>query len=222
MKPLLAILNPRRIHECLDSYELLTTPRAYLTGYTEHEIQTTAWPQLITGARERGHTHMLIVSDDTVVTQRAVDHVLALLDDGHPAATGYCNLDAIDSRVNLALEPIADKPATDAFEMPRLAAVLAGPDTFQTYFAGLALTGMSLDMWDRYPFQVWGRPPGCCSDFMLCHRLQNDGVPITAHREAFIYHLKERWNYLDVETRKRLLIGEVEPAVTFTEALVPA
>jgi hypothetical protein len=66
-RPLLLILNARRISECLDSYRALSIPKAYLTGYTERELE----PVIAELVASTNFSHYIAVSDDVVVSSRA-------------------------------------------------------------------------------------------------------------------------------------------------------
>ena len=101
MRPLLVILNPRRIDECIASFQALDIPRAWLTGYTESELEE-VFPRLV---EESAYSHYVVVSDDVVATQAALDAVLRLLDQ-HPVVTGYCNLAEGNELVNLLRTPL--------------------------------------------------------------------------------------------------------------------
>lgn len=154
--------------------------------------------------RLAGYDRAFMVSDDSCPHQPALDMVRGLLDQGHPVATGYCNFGADDMRVNLC-----QQPDPDPYQMMTLEQAQTWPsDVIPTSFAGFSLTGMSVDMWARYPHRTQS---GCNSDLDLCQRLKADGVPIVAHRSAFVWHCKERWSVPDSDPRKRLLVG-VEPS----------
>src|SRR4051812_38082954 len=111
MRPLLVVMNPRRIPACLASYEKLTIDVAYARGYTELQLV----PVIAEIVESTGHSHLLVVSDDVIVSQAAVDAVLAGLHAGAaPVVTGWCNLDATDARVNLTKRPLeGDEPRRD-------------------------------------------------------------------------------------------------------------
>jgi len=203
VRDLLLIMNPRRIEECIRSYQELTIDRLWIRNMSEIDI-TEAWPTILGLAS--GYERLLIMSDDAVCRQHAVDSVLALLDEGHPVVTGYGNLDMTDFRVNLNKAPLAAQSWPESYDFWTLGEVCAYPDpAVPTTVVGFALTGMAYELWQRFPFQADGG-----SDFSLSQRLTGAGIPMVAAREGFIWHVKEAWNKRDVEPRKRLLVG-VEP-----------
>ena len=210
MNPLLIILNPRRISECLDSLAALDIPKAYLTGYTERGL-VDPFNGVI---KTTDYSHYLVISDDGVVRQDALDAVLDLLS-GHPVATGWCNIDSELPTVNLTRSPLTgDAPHPNAYDLYHWATVMGWPsEEVPTFFAGGCLTGMSRELWQRFPFDCYGEL-GNGSDFHLCLRLQQAEIPIGAARSGFVYHVKETWNRGDREVRKHLHLGE-DVGVTF-------
>lgn len=213
MKPVLAVLHPRRIPSVIEALLEVDIPKAWISCYTEYQIQHEAWPVLMREVKAKGYTHMLVVSDDAVVSQKAVDAVLGLLEIGHPVASGYSNLDNERDLVNLTHDRLPEQPGVDAYRMLTADEVALEPEVFQTSFSGMCLTGMSVELWERYPFRVYGGSPGYCSDHHLCYRLQEAGIPIVVHRDAFIHHLKPSWLEVDKVEAHRLLIGEIPARV---------
>ena len=207
MRTALFVLNPRRIEECLDSIRALDIDRIWLTGFAEWELVDA----VASVVAEETHDRYLMVSDDCIVSQEALDAVLALLDAGHQVVTGWCRLDSQSDLVNLTVGPVrGDRPAVDAYTFRTRDEVLAHPtEDVPTGFAGWALTGMSRELWQRYPFRVFGAERGGYgSDFHLSMRLRDHNVPIVAARDGEIEHVKEVWNRADRDPRKQLHIGD--------------
>jgi hypothetical protein len=201
---LLLILNPRRIDECIQSLRELDIDRLWIRNMSELEIDE-RWPEVLEAAA--GYDRLIIVGDDTIARPHALKAVRALLDEGHPVVTGYGNLDMNDWRVNLNKAPLADQSIADSYDFYTLGEVLAWPEpAVPTTVCGFSLTGMSYELWERFPFQAH-----LGSDFSLSKRLTGVGIPMIGAREGFIWHVKELWNRRDQEPRKRLLVGE-EPA----------
>lgn len=208
MKPLLLVLNPRRIPECVDAISSLPIDKVWLQNYTESELSDVI-PDVLA---QVPHDVIGILSDDTIPTRAALDEVLALAQPGR-VTTGWCNLDDTSDLVNLSTEPLATStPTTTAYTFPTRAWVEAHyTREVPTYFAGHCLTFMDRDLWRRFPWECYGGPPGYASDLMLSWRLQEAGVPIVAARDGFVRHVKARWNYVDDTPGRQLLIG-VEPS----------
>lgn len=215
MQPLLLVFNPRDIAECVDSIARLPCDQAWLTGYTEAELEGVIGDIV----DQTAYSHYLACSDDGVIPEFALEAVLDALADGHPVVTGYSNLDQNDMRVNLTKRPFRNTTTStmEDYDLYHLAEVLGWPDPLvPTCFAGFALTGMTRDMWLEYPYRSQNVP----SDFNLSRRLQADGVPIVAPKDGMMWHVKELINHPDTENRKRLLIGEVAAGVRW-QKLVP-
>lgn len=215
-RPLLAVMNPRRIPECMAAFEAVSVDKVWLRGFTERQLVEVV-PGVVAEARRRGFSHLVVCSDDVVVSQRAVDAVLELLRAGDQVVTGFCALDASDPRVNLTSEPLrGPSPTVEAYSFWLRAQVEEWPERRgRSWFAGMCLTGMPLELWDAYPFACFG-DPGYGSDFSLSVRLQMDGIPIVAARDGFVRHVKETWNRRDVADEKRLLVGEIAAEVVWS------
>lgn len=206
MRALLCIMNARNIPECIASYRDLDIDLAWMSGYTDAQL----------GGVHQGivestdYDAYIVVSDDCIVTQAALDAVLELLEAGHPAATGWCKLHTTSEDANLCDAPlIGDLPTKDAYPFFTVRDVLEHPDAaIPTHFMGFALTGMTRELWKRFPYGAYTeiRRTGYSSDFHLCVRLRDAGVPMVAARDGYVEHLK-------VAGRKprthRLLIGRM-------------
>jgi hypothetical protein len=97
--------------------------------------------------------------------------------------------------------------------------VVGYPDeVVPTHFMGMSLTGMTRDMWLRFPYGCFTdrRPHGQSSDFHLSARLRDAGVPMVAARSGEVQHLKEmamqgtRFG----PVQHPWLVGNVEPSVS--------
>lgn len=204
MRPCLIVLNPRRIPEAIESLEALEIPKVWLTGYTEHQLAQGAFNAAIQATE---YTHYSVISDDTIVTQTALDAVLALAPQ-HPVVTGYCNLDSTEDRINLGAL-VGNTPIKTSYSFITPAQLAALPDPAPTEFAGMCLTTMSRETWAQYPFGCYGRHTltGYASDFHLCLRLKNAGVPIVAPHAARVQHLKAQWSEVDTTPGRELYLG---------------
>lgn len=221
---LLMVMNPRRIGAAIESIAELDVHKVWLSRFSEYGLRDVIADVIET----TGYRHYMIVSDDGIVTQDAVDRVLELAG-RWPVVTGYCNLDESgDGRVNLTKRPlVGDTPTAEAY------GELWTRDEVETYpvapvptgFTGLSLTTMGRELWQRFPFEAIGGPdpaPSFCSDFRLSVRLRDAGVPIVAARGAFTRHLKAAVNETDRTAGRELLVGVEPPAVTFGDVPEPA
>lgn len=220
MRPLLLVLNPRDIRECVESIARLPVDKAWLRSYTEEELSRVI-PEVVRDA-DAAYDYFLIVPDDCVVTPGALAAVLEQAE-ANPVVTGFTRLDATHPMVNLTTRPlIGDVPVPGAYDFHSYADVMAhdGP-TIATGFVGFALTGMSRELWERFPFRARGvGPTACCSDFDLSVRLRDAGIPMVAATGGYVEHVKITWGERDCgkDPRKRLLIGERPQGVIYEEA----
>lgn len=211
--PILFVMNPRHIDECVASLAALDIRRAWLQNWTEWQLQDVI--RDLVADPDLAFSHMILCADDVVVTQGAIDAVIAHADD-HDVVTGYCRLDSGHPLVNITRRPLMGSiPSAGAYDFWSYADAAAYPDpVIPTGFVGFALTCMSRDMWTRFPFGAFGAATqSWSSDFHLSMRLRDAGVPMVAARAAYVEHVKERWNQLDTEPRKSLRIGTHPPAV---------
>lgn len=223
MKPLLLVLNPRRIPECVDAIEQLAIDKAWLTGYTEPQLEQ-AIPDLLD---QVDHDPILVLSDDTVPEQPALDSVLHRWRESSEirptVATGFCNLDVVSQYVNLTRRPFTTRHSTvEAYDFYTYAEMGDQPQDIpvRSWFTGMCLTCMSREHWDQFPFQTY---EGRSSDFMLSLRLQDALVPILAPKDAMVWHVKQEWNKLDdSRPERRLLIGEIPAETRLDLQQVPA
>lgn len=214
---MLMIPNPRRIPACMDAFNALDTDIAWLTGMAAREIPY--WVNQIID--ETDYAAYVVCADDCIVPQQALDAVIALLDAGHPAVTGWCRLDRTHDLANICDAPIVgDAPAESAYPFYRADDVLGYPDeVVPTHFMGMALTGMTRAMWKKYPHGCL--PNGTASDWHLSIRLRDDGVPMVAARSGFVDHVKETWNRSDRAPENRILVGHVDPEVRVVAKVRP-
>jgi len=218
--PLLAVMNPRRIPECMASLEALPIRRAWLQRYTEWELQSVI--SSIVEDEAIHFSHLGLVSDDVIVSPEALAAVLDVAR-VHDVATGYCRLDQTHPLVNVTKRPVTfSEPSVEAYHFYSFDEVQTQARTFCTGFVGFAVTFMPREMWRRFPFEVYGSPDkSYASDYSLSYRLNAAGVEMYAAREGYCDHVKRVWNSLedakDASTpERRLLIGE-EPAALVVE-----
>lgn len=208
---LLFVLNPRRIPACMNAIEALEVEKCWLSCMTEVHAAEHANVMV----RHTDYARYLVLSDDATPNPVALAKVLELHDQGHPVVTGYSNVDAVHSWVNLARNELPPPPpGVNSYDLLTQADVDITGDVFETTFAGFSLTCMSRDLWLKYPMQATTSQGQM--DYQLSWRLQADGVPIVTHRDARIHHLKETWNERDAAPEKALLVGSLPPAVRFS------
>lgn len=220
MTAALLVLNPRRIPACIQAIQQLDIPTCWLSYMTE--AYAADWANQI--IRATSYDHYIVLSDDTIPTQAALDLVLDQADQ-QPAVTGYCNLDEGNYAdiVNLTTNTLPPPPAasTSYHFMSRTQVEQNTEPTIPTTFAGLALTCMTRDLWLQHPLHVEPSTGGQM-DYNLSYRLAQTGIPIAAAVGAYVHHVKERWSHGDRNPEKRLLVGQRGPKVSWTNLEVAA
>ena len=186
MKPLLMIMNPRTIPQCMTALEALQIDKVWLKNWTERQLVDV----IAEVVASTDHDVIGLVSDDTIPTQHALDSVLQVFE---PSAvyTGFCNMEENTPEVNLSASPllVKDVASIDCYDFPTRAEVEQSGGLYRSWFTGFAFTFMSKDMWQRFPFDCIG-DPGYQSDYRLSVRLQEADVPIWASPDGFIKHLR--------------------------------
>lgn len=207
MSALLVVFHPRRIPAVVAAYDELDADIAYVSGGTEAQ----ACEMFADVLAESDHDYLVMCSDDCIVTQEAFDAVVAALEDGVEVATGWCTLDSTHPLANVTDKPVrGDTPCPEAYSFMEADDVRAQAERFTTGFAGLALTGMSRRMWEKFPMECFGpNSVGWASDFHLSMRLRDAGIPMTCVRDGFVQHLKVQWGIPDTVAGMQLLIGEI-------------
>lgn len=207
MRDLLIVLNPRRIEECTSAFSALPIDKLWVRSMSEYQIAHN-WDYILGQAAE--YQRLIVASDDGIVRPHALAEVQRVLNEGHPVATGYSNLASDDFRVNLTKTPQKRTLGPGAYNLYTLNEVMEYPDrNVPTYLTGMCLTAMSHPMWQRFGFRTYfDEPPGNASDFCLSEDLHDSNIPIVAAREAFVWHVKEKFNTLDRDPRKALYLHE--------------
>jgi hypothetical protein len=214
---LLCIMNPRRIPACLESYDRLDIDRAYMTGFRIADL--VAVHHDIVASTD--FDVYLNVSDDCVVSQDALDAVLALLEGGAEAATGWCRLHGQSPWSNLCHSPlVGNLPRRRNYPFYLTRDVEAYPDeVVPTHFMGMSLTGMTRDLWREFPYGCFAYRDvrGHSSDYHLSMRLRDARVPMVAARSGYVDHLKPYTRVHGLPDEFRLLAGHIPSEVRFEQ-----
>jgi len=210
----LVILNARNLVQFHGAVSELDTPKLWLTGYTEAELADGVFDSAIS---DTPYDFYVVVSDDAIVRQHALSGVLEALEEGAPVATGYSQRTHSDWVVNVTSGPLRTKhPSAESYDFRLYKEVVSWPEPLvPTWFTGMSLTGMSREMWQKYPFGCFtnGQESGYASDFHLSRRLQDHKVPIVAVREAFCYHWRTEWQHTNNPEDEVPFVGSVVPSV---------
>lgn len=204
----LMIMNPRNIPECMASFKAITgVDKLWLSYYTESQLI----PIINEFIESTEYDRYALISDDAILTQSALNTILDLHDELGDVATGWVNVDSISGQSTINPTPLRGYiPTLSAYSLMSLqdAADLPRLKPIRTYFHGYACTVMSRELWQHYPYNVFGaQSHGYASDFHQCVRLQADDVPIWTTPKAFIHHVKERANRTDQAPEKKSYVG---------------
>jgi len=215
--PCLLVMQPRNIKPALESYKKsFDIPIVFFRAFTEPQVTI----QLNKYIKEHDYTHYVIIGDDAIVTRQAADTVLKYTESSEcDVFTGWMNMHinpdggfSDESTVNQNIIRCDDPswgPQRKEYgtwitmdQMRQLPLELV-----RTSYANFALTGMTKELWEKYPISCW--PRGNSSDHHLSLRLQNDGVKVWTHPKAFIRHLRRGWSPLP----HHWLVGNMTPEI---------
>lgn len=216
MKNLLIILKVRQLDHVLQSYRNYNISRVFICGYWETELEDMGiFDSVVNEAKKKGYTHISVISDDGLITNKAFDKVLEL-SKKYVVASAFCKLDSHTTLVNLARFPlIVDYPGHIINYNLYHYNELPQNQDIRTYFTGLALTTMPIELWQLFPFKCFRvGDRGFASDYHLSKRLQDAGIPIYTHMETEVIHEKPRHSTNDGQV---LFIGEVHRNIIWEE-----
>jgi hypothetical protein len=201
MRVCLLVLNPRDIRASVESIlRLRGVSQAWFSSFTEREVAG----QINDFIAATDFDAYAVIADDCVCSQDALGAVLAAFADGCDPVTGWTTLDSESAFANVTCEPlIGDEPHAGAYEWMLAKDLEREGLPLECFFMGFALTLMSRELWQRFPFDCYGSR-GFASDFHLSRRLRDAGVQMTVAPGGRVEHLKERWNESDNDPAKRL------------------
>ena len=221
MRVAIMVMRARDIEDSLKSIQALPYSKVWVEYHREKEIQK-IFPQVLGQALERGYSHLAIISDDGIVDDPEAADAIFTAALSHQVVCGWC----YDSReqdeypvplTNMSKKPLDASTIVKKIDQMSVDEILNGPPLFRTYFSGLSLHTMSLDLWRKYPFQCYMNSHsggGRASDFHICKRLQDAGIEITAVREGKIRHLGRK---LAIASEKHLYCGQRPKAIRWEE-----
>lgn len=225
-------MHARNVAPAQRAFAELDIAKLWLSGYTENELAGNGQDSVFAWALDNSDfDHYIVVSDDALVRQPCLDAVTRALDEGCEVATGYSQRSHTDMTVNVTDGPLRDsRPTVEAYTFRQLREVISWPEPLvPTWFAGMSCTGMSAEMWRKFPFGCFtdidsaGEPldRGYASDFHLSRRLQDARVPVYCVREAFCYHWRNEWQHTNHPDDDRVLVGEMKRQVVLQDVAVP-
>ena len=218
MKNLLIVLKVRDLDYVLTSYRNYNVSRVFIAGYKETELEDMGiFSLVIEQAKEKGYTHISVISDDALINNKAFDKVLEMTNK-YLVNTAFCKIDRKSTLVNIAKSPLTTVvPLTlsdyNLFDYSEL----ENDIDIRTYFTGMALTTMPTNLWQKFPFKCFrasSSPYGYASDYFLSKRLQDAQIPIFTHKDTEIIHEKD---VNSTNIGQTLFIGEQYRKITWEE-----
>lgn len=210
-KPCLLIMQPRQIPEVIKNYSKAKIDKVWFRAFNEPQVCI----QMNNFIKEHDeYSHFVIISDDGLFEQEALDCVLSHND--YDIFTGYCNLHfeedgkTMSKEVALCKNPLGFKngkfPLEEDYDLYTFDEIKDFNESFKTYFAGLCLTMASRELWMDFPFMTYN---GCCSDHNFSYKVQQNGVEIYTHKDAFVTHLR----ILKDSLKRNWLVGKETPRI---------
>jgi hypothetical protein len=210
MTPAIVLVSwgARRLPACRASIDRLPSWVRVLEirGHTEHELAH-ALPDLL--ADLPANTPVMIAPDDLVVPAQAIEAILDQYTWQAAVWCGWSNVDLTSTVTNVMLnEPPKPEPeSAKDYDLLSFEAIATSSDPFVVGFNGFSLLTMPADLWRAPETRIvpCGPEPGWASDWSLCYRLAQQGIPITCEPTAFAPHFKVDYTRCDsADAWKRL------------------
>ena len=217
--PVLMIMQPRRIDEAINSLkENIDIPKVWFRAYTEPQVMV----QMNQYIKETNHSHYIVMSDDGVVSKQAADTILK-----YGEMTEY---DVFTGWMNMHIERDGTFSYISTVSQGRLPEILEnekGPSreeypawlpmkwvenqvgVIRTRMANFAMSIAHREIFLKYPLMTW--PNGRASDHLWSFQLQEGGLKVWTHPDAFIKHLRQGWK----PWRHNWLVGKIEPQTIY-------
>ena len=217
--PVLMIMQPRRIDEAINSLkENIDIPKVWFRAYTEPQVMA----QMNQYIKETNYSHYIVMSDDGVVSKQAADIILK-----YGEMTEY---DVFTGWMNMHIERDGTFSYISTVSQGRLPEILEnekGPSreeypawlpmkwvenqvgVIRTRMANFAMSIAHREIFLKYPLMTW--PNGRASDHLWSFQLQEDGLKVWTHPDAFIKHLRRGWK----PWRHNWLVGNMKPETIY-------
>lgn len=208
------------VNECLSSYDKLWV--CYYNSYEARQIIKDYF------LKYDEYTHLVILPDDMIVNQSAIDLLINNLEDGqnYQVLVGCCNVDNKENRdkLNVSLQVIHPKRVDGTYYYNFITVfdthLIGRPQPTRVYYQGDAFLILRRDVVDKLSFDTdyklneiepW---EGCCNDVVMSWELSELGIPIYCNLKARFQHLKLN----DLENYAKKLVGEETSYTHFVRA----
>ena len=217
--PVLMIMQPRHIDEAINSLkENIDIPKVWFRAYSERQVMA----RMNQYINETNFSHYIVMSDDGVVSKEAADTILK-----YGEKVEY---DVFTGWMNMHIEPDGSFSKISTVSqgyLPQILEYEKGPlrheyppwlpvewvrnqeGMIRTKMANFAMSVAKREIFLEYPLTTW--PNGRSSDHHWSFRLQESGVAVWTHPDAFIKHLRRGWTPLT----QNWLVGNVRPETIY-------
>ena len=223
--PVLMIMQPRHIDEAINSLkENIDIPKAWFRAYTESQVMA----QMNKFIKETNFSHYIVMSDDGIVSREAADTILKygeMLD--YEVFTGWMNMH-IEADGNLSyISTVSQGKLSEILEIENgplreeyppwlpMKWVKEQEGVIRITMANFAMSIAERDLFLKFPLMT--HPNNCSSDHHWSFRLQEAGVKVWTHPNAYIKHLRRGWAPL----RHHWLVGRVKPETIYDKMWKP-
>ena len=222
--PILLNMQPRNIHECINSIrENVKIPKVWFRAFTEEQVMY----EMNCFIESTNYSHYIINADDVIVYKDSMDVILKYAQmDEYEVVTGWMNMHLeqwsdrgeIDERLskdstvqfgNFPAPKDINGPVRSEYP-PKMSVedVLNSPkEIMQTSMAPFAMSCARRELFMRFPLQT--HLNGVSSDHHFSYRLQKAGIKVWTHPDAFIKHMRKGWSPL----RANWLVGKIKPEI---------
>ena len=215
--PILLNMQPRDIHECINSIrENVKIPKVWFRAFTEEQVMY----EMNCFIESTKYSHYIINADDVIVYKDSMDTILKYAQmDEYEVVTGWMNmhLEEDGSFSKISTVQFGNFPAPKDINGPvrseyppkmSVEDVLNSPkEIMQTSMAPFAMSCARRELFMRFPLQT--HLNGVSSDHHFSYRLQKAGIKVWTHPDAFIKHLRRGWSPL----RANWLVGKIKPEI---------
>ena len=223
--PVLMIMQPRHIDEAINSLkENIDIPKAWFRAYTEPQVMA----QMNKFIKETNFSHYIVMSDDGVVSKEAADTILKYGESlDYEVFTGWMNMH-IEADGNFSyISTVSQGKLSEILEIENgplreeyppwlpMKWVKEQKGVIRTVMANFAMSIAERDIFLKFPLMT--HPNNCSSDHHWSFRLQEEGVKVWTHPDAFIKHLRRGWAPL----RHHWLVGRVKPETIYDKMWKP-
>ena len=216
--PVLMIMQPRRIPEAINSLnENVDISKVWFRAYTEPQVLA----QMNKFIKETNYSHYIVMGDDGVVSKKAANTILKYGEmKEYDVFTGWMNMHlekdgsySRESTVNVnQLKYWTQTEGPEREDYPPwvpVEEVQNHTGIIQISMANFAMTIAERDIFLKFPLQT--HINGRASDHHWSYRLQQAGVTVHTHTDAFIKHLRRGWT----PWKYNWLVGNVNPEIIY-------